>query len=70
MTNDEIILALGTKLGLAEPTNGMHVLDSVEILIAEHQRLRLQQAAIIRKAKSQHPNTLAAIAASFNRRGL
>jgi hypothetical protein len=68
VTNDEIILALGTKLGLTEPTNGMHVLDRVELLIEDHHRLRLQQAAIIRKAKGQHPNTLAAVASSFSRR--
>jgi hypothetical protein len=70
LTPEEAILAIGTQLGLTEPTNPVHVLNSVEILIAEHNRLRLQQAAIIRKAQSQHPNTLAAVAASFNRRGL
>jgi hypothetical protein len=70
LTPEEAILAIGTRLGLTEPTNPTHVLDSVEILIAEHKRVRLRQAAIIRKAQGQHPNTLAAIAASFATRGL
>jgi hypothetical protein len=70
VTPEEAILAIGRHLGLAEPTNPTHVLSSVEILINEHTRLRLQHAAIIRKATSNHPNTLAAVAASFARRGL
>ncbi|AFV51374.1 hypothetical protein FDG66_gp54 [Streptomyces phage phiCAM] len=70
LTPEEAILAIGTHLGLTEPTNPTHVLDSVEILITEYKRLRATHAAVIRKATSQHPNTLAAVAASFARRGL
>ncbi|WJN63310.1 hypothetical protein [Streptomyces phage phiScoe54] len=68
LTPEEAILAIGTHLGLTEPTNPTHVLDGVEILIEEYKRLRLRQAAMIRKAQSQHPNTLAAVAAAFARR--
>ncbi|QPB09965.1 hypothetical protein CPT_Sitrop_050 [Streptomyces phage Sitrop] len=70
LTPEEAILAIGQHLGIPGDSSPTIVLDLVESLIEEHRKLRLKHAAIIRRAQAQHPNTLAAVAASFNRRGL
>ncbi|QMP84600.1 hypothetical protein KGG93_gp55 [Streptomyces phage Endor2] len=67
---EDALLAMSQHLGIPPDSAPVVVLDMVESLIEEHRKLRLKHAAIIRRAQSQHPNTLAAIAASFNRRGV
>lgn len=70
VTPEDALLAITQHLGIPGNTSPAIVLDLVESLIEEHRKLRLRHAALVRRAQSQHPNTLAAIAASFNRRGL
>ncbi|AKY03888.1 hypothetical protein SEA_VERSE_58 [Streptomyces phage Verse] len=68
LTPEEAILAIGHHLAVADPTNPTHVLDAVEQMVEKYGKLRLQQAAMIRRAQATHPNTLAAVAAAFARR--
>ncbi|QEQ94087.1 hypothetical protein SEA_SAFTANT_55 [Streptomyces phage Saftant] len=67
ITPEDALLSMSQKLGIP-PSEPVVVLDMVESLIEEHRKLRLRHAAMIRKAQSQHPNTLAAVAAAFARR--
>ncbi|AKY03812.1 hypothetical protein AVT29_gp57 [Streptomyces phage Amela] len=68
ITPEDALLAITQHLGLPGDTKPAIVLDLVEELIVEHRKLRLRHAAMIRRAQSQHPNTLAAVAAAFARR--
>ncbi|WJN62678.1 hypothetical protein [Streptomyces phage phiScoe10] len=76
MTPNEAILAISKRLGVKTegyvltPENVTLILNAVEILADDHANLKARHAAVIRKVTGQHPNTLAAVAASFNRRGL
>ncbi|WJN62757.1 hypothetical protein [Streptomyces phage phiScoe15] len=68
VTPEGALLAISQHLGIPGDSSPAVVLDLVEELIEEHRKLRLRHAAVIRRAQTAHPNTLAAIAANLSRR--